>query len=238
MPRPGGNAGRHEIQPEVSRADSELRARVDIAQENLEKNVVSEFGPENHACALFLCWELWSVHEKRCTQICHVERETNNCKYLKFAGEAYVMFNSSSKRLSLVIQRSASGQEGAPSFHSISGGSRSSLSRTECHCSSGMGITLIQVFLPHRWRPVLFAGAIRGDCTSLDYISRSVHSHSDKAAPVMTELQVLGCLFILEHPLGKTFPFSGPFIPSYKGSGLDPSLRQYVAVNIHGHSHP
>lgn len=168
MPRPGGNAGRHEIQPEVSRADSELRARVDIAQENLEKNVVSEFGPENHACTLFLCWELWSVHEKRCTQICHVERETNNCKYLKFAGEAYVMFNSSSKRLSLVIQRSASGQEGAPSFHSISGGSRSSLSRTECHCSSGMGITLIQVFLPHRWRPVLFAGAIRGDCTSLD----------------------------------------------------------------------
>lgn len=168
-----------------------------------------------------------------------MERETNNCKYLKFAGEAYVMFNSSSKRLSLVIQRSASGQEGAPSFHSISGGSRrSSLSRTECHCSSGMGITLIQVFLPHRWRPVLFAGAIRGDCTSLDYISRSVHSHSDKAAPVMTELQVLGRLFILEHPLGKTFPFSGPFIPSYKGSGLNPSLRQYVAVTIHGHSHP
>lgn len=55
MPRPGGNAGRHEIQPEVSRADSELRAHVDIAQENLEKNVVSEFRPENHACTLFLC---------------------------------------------------------------------------------------------------------------------------------------------------------------------------------------
>lgn len=179
--------------------NSELRAGVDIVQENLQKSTVSEFGPENHASTLFLCWvsELWRIHKKRCTQICHMERETDNCKYLKFADEAYFVFNSSSIGLSLMIQTSASGQEGAPSSCSILGGScRSSLSRTECHCSSGMGVALTQVFLSHRQHPALFAGAIRGDCTSPDQIPKSVYSHSDKAASVMRELQVFDWVFV------------------------------------------
>lgn len=58
----------------------------------------------------------------------------------------------------------------------------------------------------------------------LDEIPKSVRGDSGKAAPVMRQLQVLGC------PYGQTFPSLEPFISLHQGKWPN-------SLAIHSHSY-